>query len=363
MNGKNTSAPATPAPGKTAARKLEKVAEILLPLAVSTILVCWLFSKIDFRTIGEVMKRGCDYRYLLIMMVLTWLAESIRGVRWGIQLRAAGIRRLPVSTEVNSIYGAYALNMLFSYLGEAWRCVYAAKEGNAKLSTVVGTDLGDRISDLIVILLLIVAAFFAARSEVMSFMDHYTFGRRILRTLSSPDFWLLAGAIVLTAVLVLRKCRNEKWMQGVRTSADRIWQGFALLFHMKGIGPYTLLTIAIWVCYFFETYSCFFAFPFTRHLVTDPGNFLGFLPGLVVFVFGSVSMGVPSSGGLGPWNIAVMFALTLFGVSQADAASYSIVVWTAQTLMIVLLGLWTMAVTTIARRFPSHQHPEPVETR
>lgn len=329
-----------------------RVLGIAVPLLASGIMVWWMLSKTDVATIRAVIDRGVGWGYIAIMMALTWLSESIRGIRWGIQLRAAGIRRLPVSVEVKSIYGAYALNLIVTYLGEAWRCIYAAREGKAKLSTVVGTDLGDRISDLIVILILLVLSLVVARPEIMRFTDHYAIGRSIIELASSPGFWITLSGIVMGLVLVAWRCRNEGWMIKARESAIRIWQGFAVLFHMKGLGLYIVLTFGIWVGYFFKIYCCFFAFPFTRHLVSDPGNALGFLPGLVAFVFGSVSMAVPSSGGLGPWNIAVIFALSLFGISDADATSFTVVVWTFQTLTVILLGLYTILTTGIHRLIP-----------
>ncbi|MDE6804029.1 MAG: hypothetical protein K2J29_05315, partial [Muribaculaceae bacterium] len=51
------------------------------------------------------------------------------------------------------------------------------------------------------------------------------------------------------------------------------------------------------------------------------------------------SIAVPSTGGLGPWNLAVMFALSLYGISTADAAAYSFVVWGFQTGIQILLGI------------------------
>ena len=53
-------------------------------------------------------------------------------------------------------------------------------------------------------------------------------------------------------------------------------------------------------------------------------------------------MAIPSNGGLGPWNIAVMFGLALYGVSDTQGASFSILVWSAQTVMLILLGIFTM---------------------
>ncbi len=90
-----------------------------------------------------------------------------------------------------------------------------------------------------------------------------------------------------------------------------------------------------------ETYLCFFAFPFTRELIAGPGNAWGLIPGLVVFVFGSWSMIVPSNGGLGPWNIAVMFALSLYGVTDTDGAAYSIICWSFQAFTLICLGVFS----------------------
>ena len=91
---------------------------------VSASLVLWLFHKVDFAEIRTVVREGVDYRYIFLMMAITVLSHVIRGVRWGIQLRAVRIPRIPVLAESVSIWGAYALNLLFPFLGEAWRCIY-----------------------------------------------------------------------------------------------------------------------------------------------------------------------------------------------------------------------------------------------
>lgn len=39
-----------------------------------------------------------------------------------------------------------------------------------------------------------------------------------------------------------------------------------------------LLPLGIWVCYFLDTYICFFAFPFTHPLVTEPSSRLRPMP-------------------------------------------------------------------------------------
>lgn len=153
--------------------------KVVVPLSISAGLVVWLFHKVDIDKVKSIIEQGVDYRYIAAMMVITILSHIIRGVRWGIQLRAAGIPRIPAVAESVSIFGAYALNLVFPYLGEAWRCVYIARRENCKLSTVVGTDLGDRASDAVMILMLIILTLIVARGYIDKFLDRYPMARRL----------------------------------------------------------------------------------------------------------------------------------------------------------------------------------------
>lgn len=316
-----------------------RILKIVMSVGISAGLIIWLFHKVNIHQVESIIRQGVDYRYIIAMMLITMLSHIIRGIRWGIQLRAAGIPRIPVVAESVSIFGAYALNLVFPFLGEAWRCVYISKRENCKLSTVVGTDLGDRASDGIMILLLVFLTMFVARSSIDKFLDKYPLGESIDRITTDGVMWISIAVIIALLIVGDHLFRNTKFVQGINLSIRRMWDGFRVLFHMKGTGMYIVLTFGIWICYYLEAYVCFFAFPFTRELVTGDGYWLGLVPGLVVFVFGSCSMGVPSNGGLGPWNIAVMFALSLFGIKESDGAAYSIVCWSFQTIMLIACGI------------------------
>jgi hypothetical protein len=66
----------------------------------------------------------------------------------------------------------------------------------------------------------------------------------------------------------------------------------------------------------------------------------------VAFVLSSIGMAIPSNGGLGPWNIAVMFGLAIYGITETEGTSFSLLVWSAQTVMLILLGIFTMIYIT-----------------
>ena len=52
-------------------------------------------------------------------------------------------------------------------------------------------------------------------------------------------------------------------------------------------------------------------------------------------------MGVPSNGGIGPWQWSVIFALGLYGLAQGPATAFANLVMGCQTLLLILLGLFT----------------------
>ena len=324
---------------KSRHKVLHKLVDIGLPLAISAVMIVWLFKKVNLPTIIRIMRDDCDYRWLLLMCGVEIISRCVRGIRWGIQLRAAGVRRMPPIAEVSSIFGAFTLHLLLTGVGEAWRCVYVSRRQKASLSTVVGTDLGDRLSDAFMISLIIMLTFVIARPVIDRFMDNYSFGRHLVDIISSPWLWCALAILIVASILLLVSKTHNRVVLKIRKEVLNLWNGFKVLFTMRHQVRFWLYTVIIWIAYFLMTYLCFFAFPFTRDLIR-PDTAYGLLPGLVVFVFGAISIAVPASGGLGPWNIAVMFALSLYGVHSSDAAAYSMVVWAFQTITQVLMGLF-----------------------
>lgn len=311
-----------------------------LPLAISVCLILWLFHKVNFHKVIDIAHKGCNYWFIAIMMVTTVLSLMVRGVRWGLQLRAAGVARMTPLCEWVSLWGAYALNLVFPQMGEAWRCVFVSKRQKAPLSTVIGTDIGDRFIDWLIIMILFILALIVAHPFIMEFMNHYAIGRQVKKVIENPYLWISLGGTIAFVVTILYFFRRVTWVQKINLNIKRMWDGFSVIFRMKLWWLYLLLSILTWVCYFFETYICFFAFDYTRALIEQSGTAFGLIPGLVVCVFGALSMGIPSNGGLGPWNIAIMFALTLFGINNTDGSAYSIVVWSFQAMTFIALGLF-----------------------
>lgn len=319
---------------------MKKALRYILPVILSVILIWYLFRKVDFRKTMEIVSHGVDYWWILAAMGISIFSHIFRAMRWRIQLDALQVRATLMELTC-AVFGCYALNLLLPRLGEIWRCTFVAKRSHARFTTVMGSMVADRTADSIMVLLLILITGVLAAPALAAFMAKYPLGEGILRVLYSPVAWGVAICASGGALLLLRRYKDTPFVGKLRLWGSEIWRGFAVTGTMPGRWSFMLLTIAVWGCYFVQLYVAFFAFSFTRSLCTEPGLAFGLLPCLVAFVLSSIGMAVPSNGGLGPWNIAIMFGLAIYGVADVEGAAFSILQWSGQTVMLIILGIFT----------------------
>lgn len=321
----------------------------LLPLALTVLLVSYMFRKVDFSDMMQIIRNGVDYWWILLAMGISVFSHIFRAARWRLQLRALDIYP-PFQALCCSIFGCYALNLVFPRLGEVWRCTYIARRQNAPFTKVFGSMVADRLADTAVVVLLVVLTFIVAASALNSFLSKYPVGRDLLATASDPWFWviIIVSIVVLYAVFIV--FRNSGAVKKIKAWIAELWKGFTVVATMKGRGKFILLTFCIWSCYFVQLYVAFYAFGFTRDLCRVSGLAYGLTPCLVAFVLSSIGMAIPSNGGLGPWNIAVMFGLAVYGVSDAQGTAFSMLQWSGQTVMLIILGIYTMIYISVSRK-------------
>ena len=327
----------------------------LIPVAFTVLLLIYLFHKVDFRSMVSILEKGVNYWWILAAMFLSIFSHVFRAARWKLQLNALSIRP-PFMALCCSIFGCYALNLVLPRLGELWRCTYISSTRKGSFSSVFGSMLGDRISDTLMVSVLLLLCLIVAAPALYTFLDKYPLGRDFLSLISQAWFWFaVAGFLFLTGLLVF-VLRKHPFMQRLRKIALEMWEGIIVILRMKGRIWFILLTFCIWGSYYFQLYLAFYAFDFTKALCHEPGLAAGLVPCLVAFVLSSISMAIPSNGGLGPWNIAVMFALAIYGISDDQGTAFSMLVWSSETLMLILLGIYTMIYISLHRiKTPLHR--------
>ena len=322
-----------------------------IPIAISVGLAYFLYKNVDLDAIRQSLTRDVNYWWFLPVIVVSVMSHIFRALRWRLQLKAIGVDA-PVSALVNSIFGTYFVNLLFPRLGEVWRTGYIANRQKASFTQVLGSMVGDRLSDTATVLVITVFTFFLAQDAFVKFFDSRG-GDGGGSIFASPLFWtLVALAVVGVALLVwiFKSESRNKVVAKLRLMLRNLWDGFAAIGKMEGKWQFLIYTILIWGCYFLQLYIASFAFECTKHL--------GVVAILVLFVLSSIGMAVPSNGGLGPWQFAIIFGLTLYGVGafppstpyDPQASAFAWLVWGVQTCLLIVLGVYAFVSMAIDKR-------------
>lgn len=309
----------------------------------------FLYTNVDIDRMRGVLAADVNYMWFIPVVIVSTFSHIFRACRWRLQLRAIGVDA-PLSAMVNSIFGTYAVNLIFPRLGEVWRTGYIASRQKASFTTVLGSMVADRLTDTVTVLLITVVTFFLARDAFISFLDTYPeLQQGIVNTLTSPWVWACVVICLAALVWLFTKKTDNVLVSKIKTMTLNLWAGFSGFAKMEGKWMFLLYTVLIWGCYFMQLYIATFAFSFTSDL--------GVIPTLVLFVLSSIGMGVPTNGGLGAWHIAIIFGLSIYGVGVFDssnfdpnASAFAMLVWGIQTLLLIVLGIYAFASIAIDRR-------------
>lgn len=317
-----------------------------------TVGLCWLlFTGIDVNEMIEIIRSECNFWWILAGLAVSIFSYIFRALRWRIQLDALNIHT-PLWVLVLSIFGTYSANLVLPRLGELWRTGYIATRQQAPFTTVFGSMICDRLSDTITVGLITLIAFIIAHTQIMSYLQQNPEAyMRMIELLQSPWLWLGIAIIVGLIWWFYRRYPESRPVTICRKLIKGVWEGFAIVAKMPGKGRWLLFTVLLWFCYFMQLYLAFFAFPFTAEVVTK----YGVSAVLVCFVLSSISMAVPSNGGIGPYQWAIVFGLSMYasgipGLTKEYSTTFANLVMGCQTLFLILLGIVTFVIIGIDKR-------------
>lgn len=314
-----------------------------VPLAITILLCKSLFTDVRPAEMWHIIVTECNFGWIALALVISIFSHIFRAMRWRMQLQALGINP-PLFTLILSIFGTYSINLVLPRLGELWRTDFIAKRSKSSFSTIFGSMMADRLADTATVLLLTIVTFLIATTQMSRYLDDVHLVDSITAFMQSPWLWLGLGLCIALFWLFMIWKTEIRIVTKLQEFIRGIWQGFAAMAKVRNKGLWLLLTACIWGCYFTQLYVAFFAFPFTSATVAE----FGILAVLVTFVLSSLSMGVPSNGGLGPWQWSVVLALcTFYHVGKADAITFANTVMGMQTLLLIVLGIFTFACISI----------------
>lgn len=285
--------------------------------------------------------------WLLIVMLCFNISNVSRAMRWKMMLESMGYK-IKLHNAFFTIMLSYFANLGLPRVGEVLRATTFSQYEKIRVDKLMGTIVLDRLLDLLSVGLIVVAAIALQYDILWGFISEQL-GERSFNS-SALIFIAVIGFVLLLLGYVFRNWLGQiKIVQRIRQLLLGFVSGLSSVRGIKKPLPFIFHSAVIWGMYFLMTYLCFFAF--------EPTSSLGPMAGLIVFVFGTFGVIVPSPGGMGTFHALAVIGLSLYGVKGDDAFSFAnILFFSVQIGCSILLGIIALIALPILNRgyVPDH---------
>ncbi|MBX2815446.1 MAG: flippase-like domain-containing protein [Saprospiraceae bacterium] len=275
--------------------------------------------------------QGSNFILLMVVVLCYMLSNVHRTYRWKMLIDSLGYRTRFLNV-FNSTMLLYFSNLGFPRIGEFVRAGAMAKYEHVPFEKLMGTVTVDRIFDMISFAIVFALALCFEFDTLWNFVLEQRSGAEAES--SNTLYYIGAGAVLFVAVLygLRSKLAGFPLVQKLQKMLIGFVDGIRSVNKLQNIPAFVFHSVMIWVMYYLMTYICFFAFAPTAHL--------GLEVALMVFVFGSLGMIIPSPGGMGSYHTLVVAGLVLYGISSDDAFSFAMIIFfTVNILGNVLFGI------------------------
>lgn len=309
-------------------KRLNQWLRILLSLGLG-ILIIWLTVRKltdDDRSKMLAAWQRADYLILLIAPAIGILSNYFRSERWRMLLTPMG-KTPSMGNTFHSVSVMYAANLLFPRLGEVTRCTLLWKVEGIPVERSIGTMVTERLLD-VVSMAVVGGLLFLVEHDRMGGLFSKTFGLKE----SSDALWLfpLGGIVlVLLGYSLLRAFRHRPMVARIISFLRGMKDGLLSIRKVQNKGLLLLHTVLIWVCYWLMIQTSFYALPETAGL--------SFTAGWSCMFFGGIAMAA-TQGGVGAYPLALREMLLLFAVSAPVGYALGWMVWSIQTLTVLIGG-------------------------
>lgn len=315
---------------------LKKTLKILIPILIGLGLVFYSYTSTTPEERTRILEaiKNANPLWVFLSIFIGVLSHISRAIRWNYLLAPMGYRPKLVN-NVLIILTSYFANTLVLRSGEFLRATALNTYEDVPFEKGFGTIVTERIIDVIMLLLIIAAALLVQTDVILGILEENGIG------LAGTIVLLLVGVLGLFISIYLIKKSSSKLAVKIKTFLNGLLDGVLSIFKMKQRGAFIFHTFFIWACYIAMFWVIKFTVPETTELPL--GAFL------VAFVAGAFAMAT-TNGGLGLFPIVVTAALSVYGVSKTSGDAYGWIMWTAQTLMVVVFGTISFVILPLLNR-------------
>ena len=324
---------------------------IAISLAIAAFFMWFALKGMEFKKIAGYFAKA-NYFWVFAATVFGVLAYWFRAVRWNLLLEPMGYK-ISNSNSFWTISFGYLMNLTIPRSGELARSTALFSVEKVPVEKSFGTIILERVIDLICMMVFLGLTLIFKYKAILSFYDYVTKEKSKSATEeSSTDIYLIFGAILILGIiafLVRKKLENFPIYQKVLNFIKGIFHGLTSIFKMKQKVKFILLSLGIWISYYFAAYLVCFALPETSNFTIVDGFF--------IIVVGTLGMMVPASGGIGAFHLALKFGIMALFLSMGKnpeeggevGLSYAFISHTMQLVIMVVMGIISIPMLAKAR--------------
>tara|TARA_R110002124_G_scaffold71127_1_gene190593 strand:- start:14073 stop:15032 length:960 start_codon:yes stop_codon:yes gene_type:complete len=300
--------------------KSKSILKVVLPLLLGVALVWYSLSQISISTLVQYFK-DADYVWIILGVSLGVLSHISRAYRWLFMAEPLGYKP-KFTNSFMAVYSAYLINFTIPRAGEIARASILTNYEGIPFDKGFGTIVAERIADTIMLLIIIILALF------LEFEFIYNFFADKFNPIS-----LFLGVFIIVAISVslflFIKKSTSKLAVKVKSFLSGLIEGALSIFKMKKKWAFIFHTVFIWLMYVLMFYVTTFALPELQNI--------SIAAVLIGFILASFSIAA-TNGGIGSFPEAIVIAFLLFNMPEDPSRAFGWIMWSSQTLVIIILG-------------------------
>ncbi len=291
---------------------------------------------------------NANYWWIGFAIPLGILSHYIRAIRWKMLIEPLGYKPRNVNMFFATFIGYFA-NLALPRLGEVSRCTVLTRYENVPFNKGFGTVITERALDLIIFVALFFLNLALQYEHLKGYIEEKVYKPleqklNLNLDLSGSLLFLLLGGLVICILLYFifrKKLQSLAIYQKFSKLILGFFEGIKSLLKVRKPWLFIFYSLAIWFLYLLMAYVVFFSMAESSHLGIDAG--------LAVLVFGSIGI-MLVQGGIGIYPAIVAETLVLYGVASTKGYALGWLIWSSQTLTIVLVGILSLILLPIVNK-------------
>tara|TARA_B100001123_G_scaffold1859_1_gene2585 strand:- start:1096 stop:2061 length:966 start_codon:yes stop_codon:yes gene_type:complete len=302
-----------------------KYVKALIPILIGIACIYYSLTTLNENDIDAIIVsfNNAKYRWVIFGVILGALSHLSRSYRWRYLLEPLGYK-ISFLNSVLAIFSGYLINYTIPRSGDIARGTIVYKYEKIPIDKAIGTIVAERAIDVLCIGFLIIIGLI---------INYELISEKLYEASSFINFKLIILILIIGVLIFIYLMRTKNQTYSIITKIQDffkgLYEGFMIIFKLDNKWLFIFHSIFIWLMYVLMFY--------VTSLAVSELPELSFATMLISFILASLTI-VFTPGGIGAYPLAVQLSLSWFGIGAVSSLSFGWIMWTSQTLMIIIFG-------------------------